>query len=146
MVNLNANVHYSVGSLSSCLFFTLGYADSFSFNFQRQHVSSGLWDTFPYFGRSQQCCSLDGLNSSSYLSFFPVPSAGAVDYTDCISGEGSDSSTLTSVLDITLNNLMVRLQENAEYPFIAIAPRSTLNRSGSNWKVLSTDQLELPEV
>ena len=38
-----------------------------------------------------------------------------------------------SVLDMALNNLMVRFQnhgtlENAEYPFIAIAPRSTLAR------------------
>ena len=44
----------------------------------------------------------------------------------------------TSVLDMTLNNLMVRFQQcwsfgNAEYPFIAIAPRSTLARSGSTW-------------
>ena len=45
---------------------------------------------------------------------------------------------LTSVLDMTLNNLMVRFQQcwalgNAEYPFIAIAPRSTLAQSGSTW-------------
>ena len=35
-------------------------------------------------------------------------SAGAVEYTDCISSEGKKS--ITSVLDMTLNNLMVRFQ------------------------------------
>ena len=44
----------------------------------------------------------------------------------------------TSVLDMTLNNLMVCSSNagalgNAEYPFIAIAPRSTLARCGSTW-------------
>ena len=34
---------------------------------------------------------------------------GAVEYASCISTEGQDSSPL-SVLDMTLNNLMVRLQ------------------------------------
>ena len=42
-----------------------------------------------------------------------------------------------SVLDMTLNNLMARLQpENFEeygVPFIAIAPSSTLTRSSSTW-------------
>ena len=64
-------------------------------------------------------------------------SAGAVEYTDCTSAEGV-RPPLTSVLDMTLNNLMVRFQQcwsfgNVEYPFIAIAPRSTLARSGSTW-------------
>ena len=42
---------------------------------------------------------------------------------------------LSSVLDITLNYLMVSLGdlENVEYPFIAIVPRSTLTQSGSTW-------------
>ena len=35
-------------------------------------------------------------------------SAGAVEYTDCISVEGYEP--LTSVLDMTLNSLMVRFQ------------------------------------
>ena len=44
----------------------------------------------------------------------------------------------TSVLDMTLNNLMVRLKwcrsfGNVEHLFIAIAPRSTLAQSGSTW-------------
>ena len=46
--------------------------------------------------------------------------------------------TTTSVLDMTLNNLMasqsnVGAKENIEYSFIAIVPRSTLARSGSTW-------------
>ena len=36
-------------------------------------------------------------------------SAGAVEYTDCFSAERLDLSP-TSVLDITLNNLIVRFQ------------------------------------
>ena len=45
----------------------------------------------------------------------------------------------TSVLDMTLNNLMVRLSNagalgNVEYPFIAITSRSTLARNVSTWK------------
>ena len=63
-------------------------------------------------------------------------SAGAVEYTDCFSAEGYDPPM--SVLDMTLNNLMVRFWSagalaNTEYTFIAIAPRSTLARSGSIW-------------
>ena len=41
-----------------------------------------------------------------------------------------------SVLDMTLNNQMVSNAEdleNAEYLLIAITPRSTVARSGSNW-------------
>ena len=43
-----------------------------------------------------------------------------------------------SVLDMTLNNLMVRFQwccsfGDAEHPFITIAPRSSLARNGSTW-------------
>ena len=44
---------------------------------------------------------------------------------------------LTSVLDMALNNLMVRLQSlslgNVAYPFIVITPKSTVTRSGSTW-------------
>ena len=42
-----------------------------------------------------------------------------------------DKTPLTSVLDMTLNILMVGALGNAEYPFIAIALRSSLARSGS---------------
>ena len=37
-------------------------------------------------------------------------SAGAVEYPDCFSADGQDCP-LTSVLDMTLNNLMVRFQQ-----------------------------------
>ena len=62
--------------------------------------------------------------------------AGVVEYTDCISAEGKILPTYA--LDITLNNLMVRIRYcwiwgNAEYPFIAIAPRSTQAQSDSTW-------------
>ena len=51
-------------------------------------------------------------------------SAGAVEYIDCFSVEGYTPPT-TSVLDITLNNLIwsssiAEYLGNAEYPFIAI--------------------------
>ena len=41
---------------------------------------------------------------------FLAQSAGAVVYTDCTSAEGYDPHPPTSVLDMTLNNLMVRFQ------------------------------------
>ena len=47
-----------------------------------------------------------------YFSFliFPVGWWGAVKYTDCFSAEGWDSSRTMSILDMTLNNLMVKFQ------------------------------------
>ena len=47
-------------------------------------------------------------------------------------------TTPTSIQDMTRNNLMVRFSNtgalgNAEYPSIAISPRSTQAWSGSNW-------------
>ena len=69
------------------------------------------------------------LSSQSFFAWL----AGAVEYTDCFSTEGK-TPPQTTVLDMTLNNLIVRfLLGNAEYHFIAIAPRSTLARSGSTW-------------
>ena len=64
-------------------------------------------------------------------------SAGAVEYTDCISAKCYPPPA-TSVLYMTLNNRMVRFKKcwalnNAMYPFLALAPRSTLARSGSTW-------------
>ena len=44
-----------------------------------------------------------------YLPNFISPVGGAVEYTECISAEEYDPSPM-SVLDMTLNNLMVRLQ------------------------------------
>ena len=45
-------------------FFTSALAD-LSMEFELLQVSSSLQDSSQYSGRSQQCCSLDGLHSSS---------------------------------------------------------------------------------
>ena len=71
------------------------------------------------------------------FSFYIARSARAVENNECFSA-GGKSVFPTNVLYKTLNNLMVRFQQckslgNAEYAFIAIAPRSTLTRSGSPW-------------
>ena len=46
-----------------CDFFTQVFVNGFSPEWQQ--VSSGLQDSSQYSGRSQQCCNLDGLDSSS---------------------------------------------------------------------------------
>ena len=64
--------------------------------------------------------------------------AGAVEYTDCFSAEGlrAHPPPPTSILDMTLNNMMGEIPVMLGHwgmrstPFIAIAPRSTLARSG----------------
>ena len=49
--------------------------------------------------------------SNLQISFFhPAKSAGAVEYTDCISVDKLAPPHQTNVLDMTQNNLMVRLQ------------------------------------
>ena len=61
-------------------------------------------------------------------------SAGAVEHVDCISADWYDSPPV-SVLDLTLNHLMVMLHSlsfvGVECPFISITLRSTLTWSGS---------------
>ena len=63
-----------------------------------------------------------------------APSAGAVQYTDCISADspnecpGNDSKEFDGD-----SPLMLELGGMQSYTFIAIAPRSTLARSGSTW-------------
>ena len=58
-------------------------------------------------------------------------------------------TSLASSLDMTLNNLIVRLYsnggylENAEYPFIAMAPRFTLACNDSTWEDLMLDRTKL---
>ena len=49
------------------VFFTPALADCFPLEFEWQQVSSNLQDFSSYTVWSQQCCSLDSLNSSSYL-------------------------------------------------------------------------------
>ena len=46
-------------------FFTSALADGLSLEFERQQVTSNLQDSSQYSGRYQQCCSSDGLHSSS---------------------------------------------------------------------------------
>ena len=61
------------------------------------------------------------------------------------------TSHTTSVLDMTLNNLMVSFSnagalENVEYPFIAITPRSTLLGVVAPDRVLSMLQRKLFDI
>ena len=51
--------------VTSLEFFTSALADGLSLEFEWQQVSSSLQDSSQYSGRPQQCCSLDGLHSSS---------------------------------------------------------------------------------
>ena len=46
-------------------FFTSVLADGFSLEFEWQHVSSSLQDSYQYTGRPQQCCRLDSLYPSA---------------------------------------------------------------------------------
>ena len=48
-------------------FFTSALANGFSLEVEWQQVSSSLQDSSQNSGRSQQCCSLDGLHSSTYF-------------------------------------------------------------------------------
>ena len=61
--------------------------------------------------------------------------AGAVEYTDCISAKEYDPPTECPRYDIKQFDdeapVMLGALGNAEYPFVAIAPRSLLARSSS---------------
>ena len=59
-------------------FFTSDLADGFSLEFEWQQVSSSYQDFSHYSGRSQWCCSLDGLHSSSNLQVFQSREATAI--------------------------------------------------------------------
>ena len=66
-----------------------------------------------------------------------MQSARAVEYTDCISTEGNTQPRM-SVLHMTLKYLIVISSNagalgNAEFHFIAIAPRSTVPKNVSIW-------------
>ena len=55
-------------------FFISAFADGLSLEFEWQQVSSSIQDSSQYSDRSQQCCSLDGLHSSSnFQSPFIIP-------------------------------------------------------------------------
>ena len=62
--------------------------------------------------------------------------AGTVEYTDCISVEGYDSPRVSWIWHKAIwwwGSSNAGALGNAEYPFIAIAPKSTLAQSGSIW-------------
>ena len=61
-------------------FFTT-LADSFSLESEWQQVSSSFQDSSQYSDRSQQCCSLDGIISSSYLQVLQFLYQSFGDYT-----------------------------------------------------------------
>ena len=63
-----------------------------------------------------------------YIYRWLAQSAGTVEYADCFSTEGWDPPTKKSVRGLTI---CWWSSGNAEYPLIAIAPRSTLAQSGS---------------
>ena len=56
-----------------CEFFPPKLADSLLLEFKWQQVFSGLRDSSQYSGRSQLCCSLDSLDSSSDFQYFQSP-------------------------------------------------------------------------
>ena len=61
-------IHSFVSSLILLLLlleFITALADGILLEFEWQQVSSSPQDSSQYSGRSQQCCSLDGLHSSS---------------------------------------------------------------------------------
>ena len=64
-------------------FFTPVIADSFSLECEWQQFSSGFQDSSQYSGRSQKCCSVNGLHFSSYFQVFPLPYQTFGDYTEC---------------------------------------------------------------
>ena len=51
-------------------FFTSALADGLSVELEWQQISSRLLDSSQYSGRSQKCCSLDGLHSSFNFQIF----------------------------------------------------------------------------
>ena len=54
---------------------------------------------------------------------------GTAEYTDCISEEGCDSPNESRGYDTKQSDGKAGALENAEYPFIVIAPMFTLARS-----------------
>ena len=66
-------------------FFTPALANGFSLEFEWQQVSSRLQGSAQYSGLSQQCCSLDGLQLSSYFQVLPSLYQSFGDCTECIS-------------------------------------------------------------
>ena len=87
-----------------------------------------MTDKFFYFYKIQKYIMF-----THTYTYILAQSAGAAKYADCFSAEGLDPNECPYM---ALNHLMVRLQYaralgDAEYLFIAIAPRYTLAWSGS---------------
>ena len=53
-----------------CKFSKIAFAEGFSLELEYQLVFIAILDCFPYFGRSQQFCSLDGIDSSNDFRLF----------------------------------------------------------------------------
>ena len=69
-----------------------------------------------------------------HVQMFLAQSAGATKYTDRISAEGVKLPCNKGPgLDIEKSDGEASLMRNAEYPFIAITPKSTLARNGTTW-------------
>ena len=81
-------------------------------------------------------CKVSIILNQTYLNkkilhTYMAQNAGAAEYTDCISAEGYDTSKECPRCDTKQSNGNAGTLGNAEYPFIAIALRSTLVPSGS---------------
>ena len=63
------------------IFFTQAQAGGFSLGFEWQQVSSSLQDSSQYSGQSQQCCSSDSLQPSSYFQILQSLYQSFGDYT-----------------------------------------------------------------
>ena len=79
LVSSSSSYYYYCYFIHLRVFFTPALADGFPLECEWQQVFSSLQDSPQYSGRSQQCCSLEGLHSSSYFqlpqSLVTVPSA-----------------------------------------------------------------------
>ena len=69
----NAVEHWNYDYFTLCKFFIPALADGLSLESEWQQVSSGLQDSSEHFSPSQQCCSLNILDSSSDFSLFQSP-------------------------------------------------------------------------
>ena len=64
---------YEFYYITPCEFFTPALADGLPVEFEWWQVSSGLQDSSQYSSRPHQCCSLDGIDSSSDFQLFELP-------------------------------------------------------------------------
>ena len=69
-ITFNIYVYYYYYYYTSCESCTPALFDRLSMEFERQQITSGLQDSSQYSVRFHQCCSLDGLDSSSDFQFF----------------------------------------------------------------------------